>query len=82
VIRHSCPLRESCEEVRIRGYAKARELIFESIRRIMDGEVPIGNLAVPYAAEYMAQKILEGIKTSESEIFAHDWMKKRADAAP
>ena len=33
-------------------------------------------------AEYMAQKILEGMKTSESEIFAHDWMKKRADAAP
>jgi len=27
-------------------------------------------------AEYVAQKILEGIETGEAEIFAHDWMKK------
>lgn len=27
-------------------------------------------------AEYVAQRILEGIETSEAEIFAHDWMKK------
>ena len=33
-------------------------------------------------AEYVAQKILEGIKSGEAEIFAHDWMKKRADANP
>jgi short-subunit dehydrogenase len=29
-------------------------------------------------AEYVAQKILEAIKTGDAEIFAHDWMKKRA----
>lgn len=29
-------------------------------------------------AEYIAQKILEGIESGEAEIFAHDWMKKRA----
>jgi hypothetical protein len=27
-------------------------------------------------AEYVAQKILEGIENGEPEIFAHDWMKK------
>jgi short-subunit dehydrogenase len=31
-------------------------------------------------AEYVAQKILGGIESGEAEIFAHDWMKKRADA--
>ncbi len=31
-------------------------------------------------AEYVAQKILEGIESGEAEIFAHDWMKRRADA--
>jgi hypothetical protein len=31
-------------------------------------------------AEYMAQKILEGIENGEAEIFAHEWMKRRADA--
>ncbi len=30
-------------------------------------------------AEYVAQKILEGIQSGEAEIFAHDWMKKRAN---
>lgn len=30
-------------------------------------------------AEYMAQRILEGIESGEPEIFAHDWMKRRAD---
>lgn len=30
----------------------------------------------PDAAEYVAQKILEGIESGEAEIFAHDWMKK------
>jgi short-subunit dehydrogenase len=33
-------------------------------------------------AEYVAQKILEGIESGQAEIFAHDWMKKRADANP
>jgi short-subunit dehydrogenase len=30
-------------------------------------------------AEYVAQRILEGIESGEAEIFAHDWMKKRAN---
>jgi short-subunit dehydrogenase len=41
--------------------------------------------SVPFpadTAEYVAQKILEGIESGEAEIFAHDWMKKRADANP
>jgi hypothetical protein len=29
-------------------------------------------------AEYVAQKILEGIESGEAEIFAHDWMKREA----
>jgi short-subunit dehydrogenase len=29
--------------------------------------------------EYAAQKIVEGIESGEAEIFAHDWMKKRAN---
>ena len=29
-------------------------------------------------AEYVAQKILDGIVSGEAEIFAHDWMKKMA----
>jgi len=29
----------------------------------------------PDTAEYVAKKILEGIKSEEAEIFAHDWMK-------
>lgn len=30
-------------------------------------------------AEYVAQRILEGIESGEAEIFAHDWMKGRAN---
>ena len=30
----------------------------------------------PDTAEYIAQKIVEGIETGEAEVFAHDWMKK------
>jgi flagellar basal body-associated protein FliL len=37
---------ESCEEVRTEGYAKARELISESIRRIMADAVSVSDLAV------------------------------------
>jgi short-subunit dehydrogenase len=39
--------------------------------------------SVPFpadTAEYLAQRILEGIESGEAEIFAHDWMKKRAGA--
>jgi short-subunit dehydrogenase len=32
-------------------------------------------------AEYVAQKILEGIESGEAEIFAHDWMKRRANSS-
>ncbi len=31
-------------------------------------------------AEYVAQKILEGMKSGEAEIFAHDWMKNGVNA--
>jgi short-subunit dehydrogenase len=31
----------------------------------------------PDSADYVAQKILEGITTGEAEIFAHEWMKNR-----
>jgi short-subunit dehydrogenase len=30
----------------------------------------------PDTAEYVAEKILEGMENGEAEIFAHDWMKK------
>jgi short-subunit dehydrogenase len=33
-------------------------------------------------AEYVAQKILEGIESGEAEIFAHDWMKRRVNTNP
>jgi short-subunit dehydrogenase len=33
-------------------------------------------------AEYVAQKMLEGIESGEAEIFAHDWMKRRANTNP
>ena len=34
------------------------------------------NFKPPDSAEYVAEKILEGIKSEEAEIFVHDWMKK------
>jgi short-subunit dehydrogenase len=36
----------------------------------------------PDTAEYVAQKILEGIETGDAEIFPHDWMKKLAKQNP
>jgi len=36
-----------------------------------EGELPFK----PDTAEYAAQKILEGVESGDSEIFAHDWMK-------
>ncbi len=35
-----------------------------------------GALRPPDSPEYVARKIVEGIESGESEIFAHDWMKK------
>ncbi len=34
------------------------------------------NLRPADTAEYIAEKIIEGIKNKEAEIFAHDWMKR------
>lgn len=34
----------------------------------------------PDTAEYVAQKILEGIRNGEAEIFVHDWMKRGVNA--
>jgi len=36
----------------------------------------------PDSAEYVAQKILEGIESGDAEIFPHDWMKKLANPSP
>jgi short-subunit dehydrogenase len=36
----------------------------------------------PDTAEYVAQKILDGIASGEAEIFPHDWMKKMAHGNP
>jgi short-subunit dehydrogenase len=36
----------------------------------------------PDTAEYVAQKILEGIESGDAEIFPHDWMKKLANPNP
>jgi short-subunit dehydrogenase len=36
----------------------------------------------PDSADYVAQKILEGIKNGEAEIFAHDWMKRGVNPNP
>lgn len=41
-----------------------------------DGEQEFAGRFPPDTAEYVAQKILEGIESGEAEIFAHDWMKK------
>ena len=32
------------------------------------------NIPPPDTAEYVAEKVLQAIKTGEKEIFAHDWM--------
>ena len=36
------------------------------------------DIPAPDTAEYVAQKILAGIKSGKAEIFAHDWMKSRS----
>jgi short-subunit dehydrogenase len=46
------------------------------------GEQDGGPPFPPDTAEYVAQKILEGIESGEAEIFPHDWMKRRVDANP
>jgi short-subunit dehydrogenase len=46
---------------------------------INDEEQEGGGRFPPDTAEYVAQKILEGIESGEAEIFAHDWIKKIAD---
>ncbi len=36
----------------------------------------------PDSADFVAQKIVEGIESGEAEIFAHDWIKNRARGNP
>ena len=36
----------------------------------------------PDTAEYVAEKIVEAVKSGEAEVFAHDWMMKSAKANP
>ena len=38
-----------------------------------EGDIPFK----PDTAEYVAQKILEGIESQDGEIFAHEWMNKQ-----
>jgi short-subunit dehydrogenase len=40
------------------------------------GDAGDGPFQPPDSAEYIAQKILDGIQSEEAEIFAHDWMKR------
>ncbi len=40
------------------------------------GEEDGGPFNPPDSAEYIAQKILDGIQNEEAEIFAHEWMKQ------
>lgn len=47
-------------------------------REAQEGGIPFP----PDTAEYMAQRILEGMGSEEAEIFAHDWMKKGAHSDP
>lgn len=51
-----------------------------TIKSTDDNRNQVGNTPSPAdSAEYVAQKILEGIESGEAEIFAHDWMKKMAE---
>ncbi len=36
----------------------------------------------PDSANFVAQKIVEGIESGEAEIFAHDWIKNRTRGTP
>ena len=36
----------------------------------------------PDSADFVAEKLLEGIESGDAEIFAHDWIKKRAYSPP
>jgi short-subunit dehydrogenase len=50
-----------------------------TIRESPDDEDGQQDVSGPYpqdSAEYVAHKILEGITSGETEIFAHDWMRK------
>jgi short-subunit dehydrogenase len=51
-----------------------------TIKAAGEDEEQLGNARFPPdSAEYVAQKILEGIESEEAEIFAHDWMKKMGE---
>jgi short-subunit dehydrogenase len=50
-----------------------------TIKEEISGETGDYNADIPApdTAEFVAQKILEGIRSGEAEIFVHDWMKNR-----
>ena len=61
-------------------YITLTEFEKNTIEAVGENEEQIGNAPFPPdSAEYVAQKILEGIESEEAEIFAHDWMKKIAE---
>lgn len=61
-------------------YITLTEFEKNTIKASRDTDEQIGNAPFPPdSAEYVAQKILDGIESGEAEIFAHDWMKKMAE---
>jgi short-subunit dehydrogenase len=51
-----------------------------TIREPQEESWPTDGNSIPGdTAEYIAQKILDGIENGDAEIFAHDWMKKMAE---
>jgi short-subunit dehydrogenase len=46
-----------------------------SVTEDFEDENEDGDFRSPDTAEYIAQKILDGIENEEAEIYAHDWMK-------
>jgi short-subunit dehydrogenase len=61
-------------------YITLTEFEKNTIKATGENEEQIGSAPFPPdSAEYVAQKILDGIESGEAEIFAHDWMKKMAE---
>lgn len=61
-------------------YITATEFEKNTIKDDGNSEEHVGNAPFPPdSAEYVAKKILEGIRSGEAEIFMHDWMKKMAE---
>lgn len=61
-------------------YITATEFENNTIKDDGENREQVGDAPFPPdSAEYVAEKILEGIESGEAEIFMHDWMKKMAE---